>query len=141
MHAIDQTQPVAGMDDATITELLKQFNDLPLLILKPPRTGLLMMSVTDCFNTGFHLGEVLVTEASVSLNGIEGYGMVSGEAPRKALARAAVDALLRSRGYTEQRNAVAEYLQRERDRQQRADQTEAALTAATRVTFDLMPGA
>lgn len=141
MHGPDPTQPVAGMDDATVDELLGYFSDLPLTIQKPPQTGLLMMSVTDSFNTGFHLGEVLVTEARVSLDGTEGYGMVSGEAPRKALARAAVDALLRCGRYQSLCESVKVLLQHEQERQHQSERVAAAMAHSTRVNFDIMPGA
>jgi len=141
MHTTDETWPIAAMNDPAVGELLNCFNDLELSIVKPPRTGLLMMTVTDSFNTGFHLGEVLVTEANVSLDGTEGYGLVMGEAPRKALARAATDALLRSDRYPVLCESVRSLLQREQNRQHEANRTAAALAAATRVSFDLMPGA
>lgn len=141
MHGPDPTQPVAGMDDTTVDELLGYFSDLPLIIQKPPQTGLLMMSVTDSFNTDFHLGEVLVTETIVSLDGTDGYGMVQGEAPRRALARAVTDALLRCGRYQSLCESVKALLQREQERQHQSEKVAAAMAHSTRVSFDIMPGA
>jgi alpha-D-ribose 1-methylphosphonate 5-triphosphate synthase subunit PhnG len=140
MHEPDETGVIAGMDESAIEELLTLFADLELTVTSPPRTGLLMMTATDSFNSDFHLGEVLVTEATVLLEDTDGYGLVMGEAPRKALARAATDALLRSGGYTLLAQKTRSLLLREQKRQHAADAESAAMTAATRVNFDLMPG-
>lgn len=140
MHEPDETGVIAGMDEAAIEELLTLFADLELTVTSPPRTGLLMMTATDSFNSDFHLGEVLVTEATVLLEDTDGYGLVMGEAPRKALARAATDALLRSGRQTELAQKTRLLLLREQKRQHATAAESAAMTAATRVNFDLMPG-
>jgi len=61
-------------------------------VQQPPRTGLVMFTVRDPFDTPFHLGEVLVSEAEVSLDGCTGCGAVCGDEPEQALLVAAVAA-------------------------------------------------
>ena len=141
MYSSDLTAAVIGMDKREVEELLGLFAAEEITIIRPPRSGLIMMTATDSFSADFHLGEVLVTEAAVTIAGSEGFGMVIGEEPRKALARAAADALLRSGVPDGLCEAVLECLERSHLRQAARLAGEATLTAATRVSFDLMPGA
>ena len=141
MDSNDMTVAVVGMEEHEVTELLELLAAEEMTITRPPRSGLIMMTVKDSFETDFHLGEVLVTEAAVTVRSSEGFGMVAGEEPRKALARAAADALLRAGRPEPLRQAVLACLARARRRQAARLAGEAALTAATRVSFDLMPGA
>jgi alpha-D-ribose 1-methylphosphonate 5-triphosphate synthase subunit PhnG len=67
--------------------------------------------------------------------------MVSGEEPRKALARAAADAVLRAGRPEPLCQAVLVFLEQARQRQAARLAREARLTASSRVSFDLMPGA
>jgi alpha-D-ribose 1-methylphosphonate 5-triphosphate synthase subunit PhnG len=141
MDSTDMTVAVVAMEEHEVTELLELLAAEEMTITRPPRSGLLMMTVKDCFNNDFHLGEVLVTEATVTMAGFEGFGMVTGEEPRKALARAAADALLRAGRPELLCDSVQSCLALARQRQTTRLADEAALTAATRVSFDLMPGA
>jgi alpha-D-ribose 1-methylphosphonate 5-triphosphate synthase subunit PhnG len=141
MEDIDMTGAVIGMNDREINDLIELLATEEMIITRPPRSGLIMMTVKDSFDTDFHLGEVLVTEAAVSVSGSEGFGMVTGEEPRKALARAAADALLRAGRPERLCEAVQAFLADAQSRQAALVAAEAALTATTRVSFDLMPGA
>ena len=141
MSHTDLTILLDSMDDQKIEQLLNLFADVELSVSLPPRTGLLMQTVQDSFGTDFHVGEVLVTEARVLYHGSEGFGMVTGEAPRRALARAAADAIFRCPESTFiQRNLLA-LLQQEESLQQKKRDQMTDLIAATKVNFDLMPGA
>jgi alpha-D-ribose 1-methylphosphonate 5-triphosphate synthase subunit PhnG len=95
MSHADLTVLINTMDEQRVESVLDLFANEELTVSRPPSSGLVMLTVKDCFETDFHLGEVLVTEARIVFRGCEGYGMVPGEAPRRALARAAVDAVLR----------------------------------------------
>jgi alpha-D-ribose 1-methylphosphonate 5-triphosphate synthase subunit PhnG len=141
MENTDRTASVVGMAEHEVTELLELFAGEELAITRAPRSGLIMMTVKDSFESDFHLGEVLVTEASVTLGGCQGFGMVTGEEPRKALARAAADALLRAGRPELLCQAVLVCLDSALKRQASQLCAEAALTAGTRVNFDLMSGA
>jgi alpha-D-ribose 1-methylphosphonate 5-triphosphate synthase subunit PhnG len=61
-------------------------------VRRAPRIGMVMVTACDCFDTPFHLGEVLVSEAEVALDGHRGFGMVIGDVPEQALLAAAVEA-------------------------------------------------
>ena len=141
MATTDMTLLVADMDVQSVEQLLAMFNDEELTVSAPPRSGLLMQTVKDCFETDFHLGEVLVTEAFVRFRGTDGYAMVLGESPRKALARAASDAVLRYGEPVEIKSRLIEFLMLEEAQQKKKQAENAALVAATKVSFDLMPGA
>jgi alpha-D-ribose 1-methylphosphonate 5-triphosphate synthase subunit PhnG len=136
----DLTATIDTMDEDKVEELLKLFAEVDLTVTEAPRTGLLMLAVHDSFNTAFHPGEVLVTEARVKFCGFEGFGMVVGEEPRRALARAAADAVLNYPGPTQVRDGVRRLLATEAVRRASEELQEAALAAATKVNFDLMPG-
>lgn len=141
MESTDLTVAVVGMDDREVDELIELLTTVDMTITRPPRSGLVMMTATDSFEADFHLGEVLVTEAEVSMGGSEGYGMVAGEEPRRALARAAADALLRAGRPVALCQAVQACLRGALNRQQARLAADAALTASSRVSFDLMAGA
>ncbi len=141
MTVADLTVLVEAMDDVMVEQLLALFADVELTVSRPPRTGLMMLTVQDSFATDFHLGEVLVTEARVLFRGCEGFGMVSGEAPRRALARAAADAVFRCPDAADIQEGLRACLQQEELRQKTLGAENAALIAATKVHFDLMPGA
>jgi alpha-D-ribose 1-methylphosphonate 5-triphosphate synthase subunit PhnG len=129
------------MNDLEVSELINLLVTEEIQITRPPRSGLLMMTVTDSLALDFHLGEVLTTEAEVMLGGERGYGLIIGEEPRKALARAATDALLRvgrPAGLCRQVRDCLDHARQSRAVRHAAD---AALVASTRVNFDLMPGA
>ncbi|MEM9427381.1 MAG: phosphonate C-P lyase system protein PhnG [Pseudomonadota bacterium] len=57
------------------------------------RTGLVMLPMRDTAQgTHFHLGEVLMSEASIIASGVEGFGMRRGRDLEAAMAMAVVDA-------------------------------------------------
>jgi len=141
MYSSDLTTAVIGMEEHEVDELLGLFAAQEVTIIRPPRSGLIMMTASDSFGADFHLGEVLVTEAAVMVAGAEGFGMVIGEEPRKAMARATADALLRAGRPEGLCEAVLGCLERSHIRQAARRAEDAALTATTRVSFDLMPGA
>ena len=137
----DLTTTIDTMAPDKVEELLQLFADVDLTITQAPRAGLLMLAVHDSFNTAFHPGEVLVTEARVRFCGSQGFGMVIGEEPRRALARAAADAVLNYPGPSQVRDGVRKLLATEAVRRASEELREAALAAATKVEFDLMAGA
>lgn len=141
MNANNLATLINSMDDERIERLLTLFAEVQLIVSLPPRTGLTMLTVRDSFGTDFHVGEVLVTEARVVFDGFEGFGMVAGEAPRRAVAKAAADAVLRNPETTVLQKSLLSLLRQEEDLQATRQAEQAALIAATKVTFDLMPGA
>lgn len=84
------------LDDEVVDQMLNLLFDGGISVSAAPRTGLMMMTMKDGFDKDVHLGEVLVTDARVICRGVEGFGLMAGEFPRKALARAVAEAVLRS---------------------------------------------
>ena len=129
---------VAEATPGTLARLTTALAAVDFEVTGAPARGLLMMNVAASDGTVFHLGEVLVTEASVECRGRHGFGCVLGDAPEAALALACLDALSQPETgdlLTEEiRAAVAEIHRRVanvRDREGRA-------TALTRVDFRSM---
>jgi alpha-D-ribose 1-methylphosphonate 5-triphosphate synthase subunit PhnG len=141
MHTNDPTAAIIHMNNQEVAELITLLVTEEVQIIRPPRSGLMMMTVKDSLSVDFHLGEVLTTEAEVTVGGERGYGLIIGEEPRKALARAAADALLRAGRPVELCRQVHGCLERARQQQVVRNSADAALVASTRVNFDLMPGA
>ena len=137
----DLTLVIDTMDEERVESLLRMFAEVELTISRPPRTGLVMMAVHDSFATAFHPGEILVTEARVVFRGTEGFGMVLGEAPRRALARAACDAVLQCPEALPIKEQLCIFLRDEAAGQKIGQMESSALIGATKVNFDLMPGA
>ena len=141
MKGTDLTAAIDTMAEERVELLLRLFAEVDLTVSLPPRTGLMMLAVHDSFATAFYPGEILVTEARVTLRGSEGFGMVLGENPRRALARAAADAVLHLSETSQIQEDVRAFLTEEAAIQQAGQLEHGALIAATKVNFDLMPGA
>jgi alpha-D-ribose 1-methylphosphonate 5-triphosphate synthase subunit PhnG len=133
------TLVVGEMPAEAVEKLLSLAQNELIEIVRPPQTGMTLMTVLDAFDAPFHLGEVLTTEAEVALGDRRGYGMVLGDAPERALARACADVLLQGKSDL-LRTRVRQLLAVEEERLQARRREEEALVARTRVSFDLMPG-
>jgi alpha-D-ribose 1-methylphosphonate 5-triphosphate synthase subunit PhnG len=132
----DTNTTISQMDRRALARMLKTLSMLEIKILKGPEAGLLMVSVTDPFDTDFHLGEALVTEAIVEYGGVKGYGMVMGDEPDRAVASAAVGAIARAApaGIPEVNRIMAS----EQKKIEKAREREEALVESTRVKFESM---
>lgn len=99
------------------------------------QTGLAMVPYVDSANgTVFHLGEVLIAEAHVSLpDGTEGYGMVMGRDNTFALAVAILDASMQQRHMVDTINT---FLVEQEKVQQQADSDLLRKVEATRVEME-----
>lgn len=123
------------MDSRAVSRLLTTLASERLTVIKAPEAGLLMMSVRDPFDTDFHLGEILVTEAYVERDGMRGYGMVMGDDPERALAAASIDLLSRSCGVGQK---IERFLASQSKKIAEKEKAEKALVARTRVRFESM---
>ena len=137
----DITMLVNEMQEDRLEGLLALLGEEEIEISEQPHTGLVMMTVNDSFASAFHPGEVLVTQARVRIRDVEGWAMVAGEEPRRALVKAAVDAVVQSPQLNLLKQRVMSFLAGEQRIQDAARAREEARIAATRVDFDLMPGA
>lgn len=108
-------------------------------ILQAPETCTVMLQATDSVGlTPFCLGEVLITEAAVSLDGVTGYGFVLEDEPEKAVCVAVIDAALQA-GVAEE-NYIRVIIGAEELRIMERRKQETGLVAATKVNFAIMEG-
>jgi alpha-D-ribose 1-methylphosphonate 5-triphosphate synthase subunit PhnG len=128
---------IMKMDAGSVRRLQRILQHEDIGILKGPDTGLVMMTVKDSFGVDFHLGEILVTEATVVYRGLERYAMVMGEEPDRSLIAASVDVLLQAGGEPVKRKIrriIASQAKQIVDREDR----ERALFMQSRVNFGTM---
>lgn len=65
----------------------------PVALIEEPNHGLVMVKVRETAQKSlFYLGEVLVTECKVRVEGAVGIGMLKGDEPKKAYELAVIDA-------------------------------------------------
>ena len=133
------TAIVNDMPREAVRELLELAENAPIHIISTPKAGLTMMHVLDAFDSEFLLGEVLVSQAEVMLNGERGFAMVTGDEPERSLARASADVILKT-GDDLLRARVYKLLLREQEELNHRRRDEERLIAGTKVNFDLMPG-
>ncbi len=108
-------------------------------IMMPPEPCTAMLQAVDSVGcTPFYLGEVLMSEAAVAVNGVAGYGFALEDEPRRALSVAIVDAALAA-GVAET-EAIRQALADEASRLQRQTKRDESLVAATKVNFAIMEG-
>lgn len=124
-------------DDKADRKLLEMLAETTVSVRTQPRTGLVMMSVTDATGEDFHLGEVLVTEAEAEFEGHAGYAAILGNQPGKALIRAALSAILESDNIA-RKTAFCEFLAREAEKIRETENQAEALVASTTVHFEKM---
>lgn len=125
------------MDGQAVRSLLERLTACNVQVLRKPETGLVMMNVTDCFTTDFHLGEVLVTTAEVTYAGRRGWGMIMGDEADRALLLAVLDALP-----IEREDSLVQEVRNELHRWYEQaitdNENEQRLAAVTRVNFETM---
>lgn len=117
--------------------LLEMLAGMPVDIVEPPSTGLIMVSVTEAGGEDFHLGEALVTEARACYEGKRGYAMVAGNRPEKAVIRASLCAVAEYGAYRLLEPVYDFLLEQERliGEQKKKEQ---AMIASTKVQFEKM---
>lgn len=77
-----------------VEKLEKKFS---VTLLKAPELGLAMVKVKDgVYKESFYIGEVLITECSVHLDGALGMGIVQGDDERRAYCMGVIDAAFNS---------------------------------------------
>ena len=105
-------------------------------MIAAPTVGMVMARAQDgARGEVFNLGDVLVTEARVSIGGAEGWGMVLGRAPDHALSVAIVDAGLEA-GHADRAQIERELAALADDAVHAASQ-EWRQVSPTRVQFDV----
>jgi alpha-D-ribose 1-methylphosphonate 5-triphosphate synthase subunit PhnG len=107
-----------------------------LEVIAPPTVGVVMARAADGVRGDvFNFGEVVVTEARVSLGGYEGWAMIVGNQPDRALALAIVDAALEA-GHSAS-STVERAIRELAEAAERSAAEELRRVAATRVRFEV----
>ena len=132
-------EALTSISEPTAVSLAERILDGSLgdvAVITPPTVGMVMARAQDgARGEVFNLGEVLVTEARVSIAGCEGWGMVLGRAPDHALSVAVVDAGLEA-GHAD-RPAIERDLADLAEAAANATAEEWVRVAPTRVQFDV----
>lgn len=132
-----------GISQAVDDNMFIKLRDAALktgaVFIRPPETGLLMMELKDTFNTGFYLGEVLVTEAAAEFNGMQGYAMAIGDCPVVTGALACVEAIEKNNGaYKNDAAEIIKELEALESAAEEITKKENAFVSSTRVNFESM---
>jgi phosphonate C-P lyase system protein PhnG len=128
---------IDAMDDQEVEQLLALFAGEELPVPLPPRSGLLMMTVQDSFDTDFYLGEILVTEAEVESRGKTGYAMVMGDEPEKSLLAASIEAIMQGDN-EDLKKQIRGFVSEQMEKINSIKEKESALIAKTKVSFESM---
>ena len=108
-------------------------------VLQQPETCMTMMQAIDSVgHTPFYVGEVLMTEAVVSIDDVSGFGFVIEDDPVRALCMASIDAALAAKVAEE--TEIKRIIAAEEDCVNSRRKHEAILVAKTRVHFAIQEG-
>ncbi|MDQ0204637.1 phosphonate C-P lyase system protein PhnG [Pectinatus haikarae] len=120
-----------------LTEKIAAGNEIK--ILQKPETCMTMLAAVDSVgHTPFYAGEVLMTEAAVSIGKMIGYGFVLENEPVRALCMAIIDAALQA--HVEEEAEIRQKLADEEKCISELHQREQEMIAATKVRFAVMEG-
>lgn len=109
--------------------------------LKDPELGLVMMRGRESVERQvFNIGEVLVSECSISLDGDLGYGIVTGNQPQRVKAIAIIDVVLHSKAekWEDLKQNMFEWIEQESSKQRQQMKKEHQLVERTKVNFEAM---
>lgn len=121
------------------SEKIEEMSDIK--ILKDSKMGLVMMRMNDMsHNETFNLGEVLITDCTVTIDDMFGYGVIMGNQPDRAKAMAIIDAIIHSKDM-KWKSLITDFnswLEEEMKQQEKEDGKEFALIKKSRVEFETM---
>jgi alpha-D-ribose 1-methylphosphonate 5-triphosphate synthase subunit PhnG len=127
----------AAETDQVVALLDRLWSLAEFRVERAPRAGLVMYTVRDPFDTPFHVGEVLVSESEVAMDGHLGYGAICGDEPERALLLAAVEAAEGS-GRAVVLGGIGEFIDRLEEKHAAEQARSSKLAAATQVRFESM---
>ncbi|MFV8828259.1 phosphonate C-P lyase system protein PhnG [Alkalihalobacterium sp. APHAB7] len=125
-------------DEQFLQELVSQVEEVESIQMeRKPSTGLVMVKTRDSVSMQpFYMGEILVTECTVSINGKFGMGVIQGEQPIRSYQIAVIDA-----AFNAKLPIVLKLLPKIENEEQKIRNKhlkEAAINAQSRVHFDTM---
>jgi alpha-D-ribose 1-methylphosphonate 5-triphosphate synthase subunit PhnG len=113
-------------------------SELLVEIVVAPKLGMTMVQAEDSIDfQPFYLGEVLITECQVLVNGQLGYGYCMGDAPQKAYSIAVIDAIMHTEGHPKQ-NDVNVFIEIEKAKLLKKQLEEYNQVLKTKVDFKIM---
>jgi alpha-D-ribose 1-methylphosphonate 5-triphosphate synthase subunit PhnG len=88
--------------------------EISIEIIVSPKLCMTMLQAEDSIDfQPFYLGEVLMTECQLTVDGNLGYGYCMGDEPQRAYSIAIIDAILNSQNHALQQNVLA-FVEREK---------------------------
>lgn len=129
---------LAVADDTAVRELAERILEAAgaVEVLTGPRAATMLVEMTESVQEQrFYLGEVVVSQASVSVQGSRGDALVIGRDLERALAVAVCDAAADAGVLAEE---VAALVQRSESAAAAARRHESATVAATKVSFEVI---
>jgi alpha-D-ribose 1-methylphosphonate 5-triphosphate synthase subunit PhnG len=125
---------LAKADGGTVAALAEEFKVCRIVMIKEPSKTLAMIKMRDPVkSTLFYIGEVIVTEAVVELDGTKGTAVIMGDHAEKTLDIAIIDAAMNKGIFTEE-----EKLLKLEQQQLELEQKEHAMHLKTMVSFSSM---
>jgi alpha-D-ribose 1-methylphosphonate 5-triphosphate synthase subunit PhnG len=113
-------------------------SELLIEIVVAPKLGMTMVQAEDSIDfQPFYLGEVLITECQVLVNGQLGYGYCMGDAPQKAYSIAVMDAIMHTEGHPKQ-NDINAFIEIEKAKLLKKQLEEYNQVLKTKVDFKIM---
>ncbi len=121
-----------------LKEVAKDIEDkYDIKATKEPEMGLTMVKVRDgVYREDFFLGEVLITECTVHLEGTLGLGIVQGDKPERAYNMAVVDAAFNAD--IEEKSMIIERLLKWEEAIEAKRVDDAAMVEGSKVKFETM---
>jgi alpha-D-ribose 1-methylphosphonate 5-triphosphate synthase subunit PhnG len=137
-----RTEIAAGVPEAIWGPWKQWIEELGTVeIIHPASMGLVMMKAEESVaKEVFHVGEILTTDATVTIDGVFGYGIVMGNDPDKAYTLALLDALFHSAEdkWTTIKGKIDLDLTRQTQQQRQQSMQDYQLIKRTMVDFEVM---
>ena len=138
MSRNDLTQILGGVEIDRLAELADRIaRDSRVEVTKPASTSLVMVGVRESVQqVPFYLGEILISQCVVTVDGAVGYGFAMGEDLERAYCIAVLEAGLSGRHRLAP--VVTEFLAQQTDRQKTEHRRDYGAILQTRVRFESM---
>lgn len=126
-------------ENETLVQLVTNLeSELLVEIVVAPKLGMTMVQAEDSIDfQPFYLGEVLITECQVLVNGQLGYGYCMGDTPQKAYSIAVMDAIMHTEGHPKQ-NDISAFIEIEKAKLLKKQLEEYNQVLKTKVDFKIM---
>jgi len=126
-----------GNDDF-VQLITKLESNLSIEMVMAPKLAMTMVQAEDSIDfQPFYLGEVLISECQVLVDGQMGYGYCMGDNPQRVYCIAVVDALMHTEGHSMQKEVNA-FLEIEQEKIKKKQVEEYNQVLKTKVDFKIM---